>query len=119
MSQVIRETRVIDNDERVTDTRSPMNAVARVIYLISGIVTTILALRFVLVLLGANPANAFAGLIYDLSRPLVAPFFGLFSYTATLGIARFEFETLIAMVVYAVIAWGIVRLLTISKDPVE
>jgi YggT family protein len=119
MAQVIRETRIDDNVDRNEVATSPTGMVARIVYLISGIITTLLAIRFILVLLGANPANAFANLIYSVTRPLVAPFFGLFNYDATLGIARFEFETLVAMVVYMFVAWVIVRLVTLNRGPVE
>lgn len=119
MAQVIRETRIEPDVDRDATDASPTNVVARVVYTISGIITTLLALRFILVLLGANPANSFANFIYDITRPLVAPFFGLFSYQTTLGIARLEFETLVAIVVYMFIAWVIVRLLTLNRGPVE
>ncbi|MES2970990.1 MAG: YggT family protein [Patescibacteria group bacterium] len=88
--------------------------IARVVSLIGGLITAVLALRFILVLLGANPANAFANFIYSVSRPFVTPFYGLFNYNGELGIARFEFETLIAIVFWAVITWMVVRLLTVG-----
>jgi hypothetical protein len=119
MAEVVRETRVVDEDRGAVDTRSPLSFVARIVYLISGIITTLLALRFILVLLGANPDNGFANFIYSLSQPLVAPFFGLFNYTANLGVARFEFETLIAIIVYSLLAWIIVRILSIGSSAVD
>ncbi len=109
MAQVIRERRYVD-ESPVVSSESTGNMVARVIYTISAVITSLLALRFLLSLLGANPANSFANLIYSLSRPLVAPFFGLFNYNAQLGIARFEFETLIALIVYGLLAWILVRI---------
>jgi hypothetical protein len=43
--------------------------------------------------------------VYNTSAPFVAPFFGMFN-TGTLDLAtgRLEFETLIAIVVYGIIA---------------
>ncbi|HSX05260.1 MAG TPA: hypothetical protein VLF69_02240 [Candidatus Saccharimonadales bacterium] len=87
---------------------------ARVIYLIAGVVLALLAIRFLLVLLGANPANAFASFIYSASYPLAAPFFSLFSYSAHLGRSYFEVGTLVAMIVYGLIAELLVRLVTIG-----
>jgi hypothetical protein len=75
----------------------------------------ILALRFLFVLLGANPDNAFANFIYSVSNPLVAPFFGLFNYSAVLGVARFEVFTVVAMAVYALVGFGIASLLTLDR----
>jgi hypothetical protein len=77
----------------------------------------LLAFRFVLAALGANPNNGFADFIYSASHPLVAPFFNLFGYNLDLGVARFEIYTLVAMAVYWVIAWGIARLVTLTHTP--
>ena|SRR5579884_2047679 len=87
---------------------------ARVIWFIAGVILTLLAFRFVLALLGANPGNAFANFIYTTSHPFVAPFFSLFNYNLRYGVSRFEIYTLVAMAVYAVIAWGLARLVTIG-----
>jgi hypothetical protein len=87
----------------------------RVVYYILGILMAILAFRFVLSLLGANRDNAFAGLIYGISYPFVAPFFGLFGYQVKYGVSRFEIETLVAMAVYALLAYGIVKLIRIAR----
>lgn len=92
------------------------NVAARVVWFIAGIIIALLALRFILSLLGANRSNAFANFIYDTSHPFVAPFFGLFSYdNINYGVSRFEVYTLIAIVVYALIAYGLARLLTINR----
>lgn len=87
----------------------------RIIWYITGALLVLLAFRFVLSLLGANPNNAFADFIYSLSEPFVSPFFGLFSYDLDYGVSRFEVFTLVAMAVYALVAWGIARLVTLNK----
>lgn len=87
----------------------------RVIYYITGVLLTLLAFRFVLSLLGANRGNVFADFIYGLSYPFVAPFFGLFGYTVQYGQSRFEIETLVAMAVYALLAYGIVKMVRIAR----
>lgn len=87
----------------------------RVVWYIAGILLVLLAFRFVLALLGANPNNAFANFIYDLSYPFVAPFFSLFGYNLQYGVSRFETYTLVAMAVYAIIAWGIAKLFTLNR----
>lgn len=88
---------------------------SRVVWFIAGVILVLLAFRFVLALLGANPNNAFADFIYDTSYPFVAPFFGLFGYDLQYGVSRFETFTLIAIAVYAVVAWGIAKLVTIGS----
>ena len=62
-----------------------MTVAERIIYLIGGIIITLLAIRFILMLLGANRGSGFADFIYTVSHPFAAPFFGLFSYDETFG----------------------------------
>jgi hypothetical protein len=87
----------------------------RIVWYVAGILLVLLAFRFVLALLGANPGNGFANFIYSTSHPFVAPFFSLFNFNQTLGTGRFELYTLIAMAVYAVIAWGLARLFSLGE----
>ena len=47
---------------------------------------------------------------------LVQPFFGLFGYTFHYGVTRFEFETVVAMIVYALIGWVIVKIIQIARS---
>ena len=115
MAHVLRETRIVergdDRDPDMVDSRAVLT-VGRVVYFIAGILTGLLALRFVLALFGANPANPFADFIYTLSRPFVAPFAGLFNVQTQYGASRFELETLIAIAVYTFVACMIVKFLT-------
>jgi uncharacterized protein YggT (Ycf19 family) len=87
----------------------------RVVNLITGILLTLLAIRFFLSLLGANRSNGFADFIYSLTFPFVAPFFGLFGYTMQYGVARFELETLVAMAVYALLGFALAKIVTLSQ----
>lgn len=99
------------------DTTAPGSVlVARIIWYVAGILLVLLAFRFVLALLGANPNNAFANFIFDTSHPFVSPFFNLFSYDEiTTGASRVEIFTLVAMGVYAAVAWGLASLATIGR----
>jgi uncharacterized protein YggT (Ycf19 family) len=87
----------------------------RIIWYVAGVLLVLLAFRFVLALLGANPNNGFANFIYTTSHPFVAPFFNLFGYNLQYGVSRFETYTLVAMAVYAVIAYGLARLVTLGR----
>jgi hypothetical protein len=95
---------------------SPTLYATRVIWTILGIVEGVLALRFVLRLIGANPAAGFTDFIYDLTRPLLAPFFNVVRNSATAGNGIFEWTTLIAMAVYWLIAWAIIHLFFLSES---
>jgi uncharacterized protein YggT (Ycf19 family) len=108
-----RTTKVTDDaPQAITNERS--NTIVRIVWFVVGILLVLLAFRFVFILLGANPNNGFANFIYSVSYPFAAPFFGLFGYTLKYGISRVELSTLVAMVVYALIAFGITTLLTIG-----
>src|SRR5579862_8748943 len=63
-----------------TDGTYAANVVTRVIWLAAGIITLLLAFRFVLAALAANPGNGFVNFIYKVSHPFAAPFFGMFHY---------------------------------------
>lgn len=79
------------------------------IWLVLGIVEIIIGLRILLLLIGANPASPFAAFIYNLSTLLLLPFAGLVGAPAMGGMVL-EVSSIIAMLVYALLAWGIDRL---------
>jgi len=88
----------------------------QVIQYIAGLLLVLLAIRFVLALLGANLANQFANFIYVVTDPMVAPFRGLLQVSEfQAGVSRFEIETLLTMVIYALVTWGITRLILLAR----
>jgi uncharacterized protein YggT (Ycf19 family) len=97
-------------------------SVVRAQLFISYIVSTVSALlfiRIILSLLGANRANAFADVMYGITNPLVAPFQGLFNYSTTYGVSRFEIETVVAIVVYALLGLVIAGILNMGRSDIE
>jgi hypothetical protein len=102
----------------VTDTTFEKNITLfrtyQVIWFILGIIETLLIFRFIFHLLGANMFSPFISFIYSLSGLLIAPFIGILP-SVTSGSSILEWSTIIAGVVYLVIAYGlfeIIRLLT-------
>ncbi|MEA4902260.1 YggT family protein [Desulfitobacterium sp.] len=90
----------------------------RIVYYVLGVLEVLLAFRLVFKLLGANPASPFVAFIYSLTQIFLYPFTGIFPTAVTKGLeaqAILEPTTIIAMIVYAVIAWGIVKLIGIMK----
>jgi len=79
-----------------------------------SLLEVLLAFRFVLKLLGANPEAGFTSFIYALTWPFTAPFLAVFPRTILEG-SIFEWTTLLAMLVYWMIALAIVRLFLMSK----
>lgn len=86
--------------------------VRRILFYLLDVLEALLAFRFFLRLLGANPASPFVRSIYALSEPFVYPFHGIFPAVTAQG-AVLEWAVLLAMIVYAVVAWGIARLIWI------
>lgn len=122
----VRETEVAQKGgaqvvRRTTSTASSAETQLTVIngvWLILGILEVILGLRFVLKLLGANAASSFVNLVYSVSRIFVSPFNGIFTTPTLKGnvsVSVFETATLIAIVIYALIVWGIVKLLSLNR----
>jgi len=101
--------------QEANTTEPASNVAARAIWYVAGVLLVLLAFRFVLALLGANPSNGFANFIYNVSHPFVAPFFSLFGYNLRYGVSHFETYTLVAMAVYLVIAFGLTRLVTLAQ----
>lgn len=82
--------------------------------IIFGVIEVALGFRLVFKLLGANPENAFVQGIYTFTWIFVGIFEGIFSRVTTKGAettAVFEPATLIAMVVIAVIAYFVLKLI--------
>lgn len=119
MSEVTKETITTSENDTSQDEleRRPTasyQTAGYFIYLIFGLLDALLAFRFVFKLLGANPATGFVNFIYDLSAIFIAPFVGIFNTSSTDGAvvaSIFEPATLVALIVYAVLAWGFVTLI--------
>lgn len=111
------DNRAVMEDDTRTEIveESPGVLASRVVWFVAGVIIALLAFRFVLMLAGANRGSGFVDFIYNVSYPFAAPFFGIFNYHTTYGTSRVELTTLVAIAVYALIAWGIERLLTIRR----
>lgn len=83
--------------------------VLQVFWLLLGILEAALALRFLFKLIGVNPANSFAMILFGFSNLFVPPFASLTGAPTAEGMV-FEFSTLIAMIVYALIFYTLERL---------
>ena len=101
-------------DSRISPATKPLYRGTQVVYYILGIIEIILAFRFVLRLLAANAGAGFTHFIYSVSYPFWYPFASVFG-TTRVDASAFEWTTLLAMVVYWVIAVAIIKLFLISK----
>lgn len=81
----------------------------QLIYWIFGLIEGLIAIRFVLKALGANPSAGFSEFIYGVTYPLVLPFVGLFGNPSAQG-SVLELHSIVALVVYALLAWLLSKL---------
>jgi len=80
----------------------------QLIWLLLGILEIMLVLRFALKLIAANPASPVAVFIYGFTGLFLIPFEGL-TATPAMGGMVLEVSTLIAMAVYALLAYAFER----------
>ena len=80
------------------------------IYLVFGIIEGLLAIRFILLALGANATAGFAALIYGLTEPLMIPFTGLFE-TVRFDGGMLDWNALTAILAYALLGWVLAKLI--------
>ena len=126
--QATREVRTTDQQVGATRVQRqtvseaatvPGSVVAkRIIWFIIGFIIALLALRFVLFLLGASQGAAFVDLVYGLSGVFVAPFVGIFP-TPSYGQFGIDSASLVAIAVYALIGWGLSKLFTLNTNHPE
>lgn len=93
------------------------NWITGVIYFLLGVLEVILGLRFIFRLLGANEGSSFTRALYDFSHIFVGPFNGIFNDQTIGSTSVFELSTLVAMLIYALIAWGLVSLARVLLTP--
>ena len=111
---VQQETRKVDT----TSTASDKSVIVNIIWFIVGTIVVLLSLRFVLKLFGANQSSSFVDLIYSITNTLTAPFdsmFGVVRSTSGEVDSVFEPSIIVAGLVYALIGWGIVKLLSLNR----
>lgn len=87
----------------------------RIVYYIGGVIITLIALRFLFLILAANQGSGFVDFIYGLSSMLVAPFVGIFG-EPTFGVSYVETSSILAIIVYALITVGIGKLFTLNRS---
>jgi len=102
-------------DSYVSPRTKPLYRGTQIVWYILGILEIILVFRFLLKLFGANSAAGFTSFIYNLSYPFAAPFLNVFRVSRVEG-SVFEWTTLLAMLVYWIVAWGIIKLFVMGKD---
>lgn len=110
------------NKKKYIDVKSNGNKnlkVERLVYYALGVIETLLTFRFVFKILGADTKNTFISILYSITNFFITPFLDIFRTTVSEGIETksvFEPPLIFGMIVYAVLAWGIVQLIRISNN---
>ena len=93
----------------------PSSVVAkRIVWLVVGFLLAMLALRVLLFLLGADASSGFVDFIYSFTGVFTAPFNGIFP-VPEYGRFGIDSAAIIAMIIYALVGWGIGAILDLGK----
>ena len=103
-------------DSHIAPSTKPLYRGTQIVWYILGIIEVLLAFRFILKLLAANPSAGFSRLIYGGSYIFSAPFLAVFHRTQVAIGSYFEWSTLLAMIVYWIVATGIIKIFFMSKS---
>ncbi len=101
-------------DSYNSSTTKPLFKGTQVVWYLLSLLEVLLAFRFLLKLTGANAGAGFTSFVYALSWPFTTPFLAVFPRTSVQG-SIFEWTTLLAMLVYWMIALAIIHLFLMSK----
>lgn len=122
----VRETNNVNGDTHVqqrtvrsSHTVGGSVIMQRVIYYIAGVIIALLIIRLVLLLLGANPSSPFVNFMYTISGFFAWPFYGIFSYEPSYGHFTFEISSVVALIVYGLVAVGLAKLFTLTSSHPE
>lgn len=103
-ANVIKPTKVAASSSQTTE---------YLIYFFFGALEILLAFRLVLKMMGASDLSAFVRGLYGITGLFILPFEGIFRRGFNQGLETtsiIEPSTMVAIVVYAILAWGIVKL---------
>lgn len=107
---VVAEDRATVAADPYDTSRAAARKITQAVSLVFGVVISLVAIRFVLLLLGANPDAGFTSFIYSVTGPLVAPFEGMFGAAQT-GNSVLDPASLVAIVVYSLLAFLVTKLI--------
>ncbi|OGB63181.1 hypothetical protein A2X44_03565 [candidate division CPR3 bacterium GWF2_35_18] len=85
-------------------------------YFFFGLLEVLLLFRLVLKFTGASTGSTFVDFIYGITGIFLLPFDGIFRTIFSQGAettSALEPSTLVGIIVYAILAWGIVKLLRV------
>lgn len=125
MTTIIKETVTSQNENSDVVLTTPVKKGATnsetseyLVYYFFGALEILLIFRLILKIAGASLNSWFVTIVYTLTRFFIIPFEGMFRRVSTQGIETtsiLEPSTIVAIIVYAILAVGIVKLIRISS----
>ena len=100
---------------RSEERRQRLAKITQIAWLVTSVLEVLIGIRVILKLLGANPQAGFAQFIYGITAVFLAPFAALFPAPSASG-SVLELSSLVAMLVYALLAWGIIRVMWVTLE---
>jgi flagellar biogenesis protein FliO len=116
MTEIIREKIFTATPQKKEATN--VQTVEYLIYFFFGVLEIILAFRLFLKLFGASLSSGFVRGVYTIAGIFILPFEGIFRRGYAPGVettAVLEPSTIVALLFYIILAWGIVKLIKISS----
>jgi hypothetical protein len=104
--------------DHVLARRALLDRVSSVIWFVVGMLELAIGLRIAFKLLEANTTSGFVTFIYNVTEPFVRPFQGIFTDPTSNG-AVLDSAALMAMIIWAIVAWAAVRLIWLLLDRSE
>jgi len=119
--QVVRTTKQTatppiktEHPQKVFEKKKKIFRFNQVVWYILVFIEVLLIFRAGFKAIGANPSSGFVSLIYSITDVMVVPFQGIIGSVIS-GNSVIEWASVIAGIVFALIAWGIVYLLQFVK----
>lgn len=104
----VREERIVEDAD--LENRQMVSKVGQLVWLFFGLLEALIGFRIILKLIAANPNNWFTNFVYQLSNVFLWPFQNIVTNPSFQN-SVIEITSMIAILVYAFIAWALVRLI--------
>jgi uncharacterized protein YggT (Ycf19 family) len=117
-SRTVVETSTVGGPQAMTQVEPATHnyRAVQIVWFLTSLITTLIVIRFVLKLLGASLQSGFVTLIYSLTDALVTPFRAIFPATSGQS-STVDVASLVAIVIYALVGWGLVALVKLITTP--
>lgn len=115
MARITRTQTVVERTrprKQLTPRQVALRKFTSIIWWFTSVLEAFIGLRVALRVLAANPGNPFVNFVYGVTNPFLWPFQSL-AAAPSAGGSVLEISSVIAMVVYLMIAWMLVELLWI------